>query len=315
VTNRVNMTTPAVRRAADKVVLNMTPQQAQLLAASIWLGDADHTDWLDSLAELLSGAADRGTAFAEGFASSVGGGQSRRRTSEAEYDPGLVHARSDRDGPSGQAPLTSKPESPEAPDLAAFAEAMTTSANEELSIAADLEAVAAAAVNRARDAMAIAAERTLEAARKAKTARAAATTQLAQFVADTVKITALAVRREAEGEAQRVGAAAKRAAELVAMAVTPGTEAASRETATALATTIREAAEAKSVDTATAAAVVARAAATAALEAAATAADAAMTLELEVAARVASVQEVAAATARQVAEETAQAAEAIMTTH
>ena len=39
------------------MVLTMTPQRAQLVADSIELGDADHTPWLDSLADLLRSAA------------------------------------------------------------------------------------------------------------------------------------------------------------------------------------------------------------------------------------------------------------------
>ena len=41
------------------MVLTMTPRRAQLVADSIELGDADHTLWLDSLADLLRSAADR----------------------------------------------------------------------------------------------------------------------------------------------------------------------------------------------------------------------------------------------------------------
>jgi hypothetical protein len=52
-------TSAVVRRDGD-IVMTMSPRQAKLLAASIWLcdiGDADHLTWLDTVAEDLSDAA------------------------------------------------------------------------------------------------------------------------------------------------------------------------------------------------------------------------------------------------------------------
>jgi hypothetical protein len=52
--------TSAVDRRDGEIVMTMSPRQAKLLAASIWLvdiGDADHLTWLDTIAENLSDAA------------------------------------------------------------------------------------------------------------------------------------------------------------------------------------------------------------------------------------------------------------------
>ena len=49
-----------VARCDGEIVMTMSPRQAKVLAATIWLvdiGDADHITWLDSLAEMLSDAA------------------------------------------------------------------------------------------------------------------------------------------------------------------------------------------------------------------------------------------------------------------
>ena len=299
-TNRNTFSSIVVDRVRGSVILTMTPQQAQLIAASIWLGDADHTQWLDELADLLRTNAD-GVSFSGDGRELAGGLIGDRYTALDAGSP--IEA----DGPMGaRAPKDHYVVAPDAVTgdadaVAAFARALTDAADADLEAAAGVEAVAVEAAVFARDAAASAADRTRHAAQAAKVVRAAATTRMAAIMAETVAQTALTLQLHTDEEARTVANAALEAASLVALSVLPGTELANSEKAASLAETIRAAAVAKAEETALAAAVVARAASIAAMEVAAIAADAAMALELEVADTAAAVSAVATATARQVA--------------
>lgn len=84
-----------------------------------------------------------------------------------------------------------------------------------------------------------------QAAQTAKATRAAATIRIADILADKVSEAALALQRDVDTEAQRVNDAASRAAELVALAVLPGTEQANDMLAASLAATISAAGDAR----------------------------------------------------------------------
>jgi len=301
------MTSLSVERRASLVVLTMTPQRAELVADSIELGDADHTPWLDSLADLLRTAAEGAPLPVDGpriappsDAPAAASGTSAGLLINADHAwpaPGIVAI---------PAPMS------EAESAPAFADALALAAQAELIAARDLEELAVVATTVTKAAVAEAASQTHQAADAARDAQSAAATKIAIATAETVRRAAYLMQLQTDEEAERVASAAEEAAEMVALAVVPGTEAINAETAAFLASTIRAAAVAKAEETALAAATVARAAATAAAEAAAAAADAAMALELQVADTAAAVQAVATATARQVAADQVTAADLIL---
>jgi ribonuclease E len=297
-TNRNSSSDILIHRVAGSVVLTMTPQQAQLVAASIWLGDADHTQWLDDLAGRLRTTADRGSVDAGGY---LAGEQAEETPVDVTRATAATSAPADADlSPRQTISGTPRVAASDADAVAAFAQAMTDAADAELEAEADLEALAVGAAALAREAVTSAADRTRHAAHAARVERAAATTHMAEIMAETVAQTALALQLHTDEEARTVARAALAAASIVARSVLPGRDDVNRQKAASLAETIRVTAVAKAEETALAAAVVARAAAMAAVEVAAIAADAAMALELEVADTAAAVSAVATATARQV---------------
>ena len=253
-----------LERVAGNVVLSMTPQGAQRVAASIWLGDADHSAWLGGLADLLRAAAQETNFFAESWSresghdhpAALGTGIRGAAATERGNAPDLTSSTGGSEMP------------PEVQAAAAFAEA--------LGLAAEAAAVTKVAV-------AASANLIHEAAQAARAVQAATANEAARATAETVKQTALALRVQTQHEAEKVARAAIEAASLVVAATTPGTEDVDAEKAAFMAATIHAAAVAKAEEAALAAATVARAAATAAAAAAATAADAAMALELQVA--------------------------------
>ncbi len=253
------MTSLTVERKADHVVLTMTPQRAQLVADAIELGDADHTPWLDSLADLLRSAAVEETSRWAGHATTSPLTPRQLRRGPDNDNHGLA-------GPGAPAAPAAQSEPDAAP---AFAEALALAAQAELIAARDLEELAVVATTVTRAAVAAAATQTQQAADAARDAQSAAATKIAVATAETVRRAAHLMQLQTDEEAERVASAAEEAAGLVALAVVPGTEAVNAETAAFLASTIRAAAVAKAEETALAAATVARAAATAAAEAAA----------------------------------------------
>jgi len=284
--------------------LTMTPQRAELVADSLELGDADHTPWLDSLADLLRTAAEGVPEPADGPGidphpdAAAGTCASPLMSADLAWPaPGVVAI------PAALSEADSAP---------AFANALALAAQAELIAARDLEELAVVATTVTTAAVAAAGTQTHQAADVARDAQAAAA-EIAIATAETLRRAAHLVQLHTDEEAERVVSAAEGAARLVALAVVPGTEAINAETAAFLAATIRAAAVAKAEEAALAAATVARGAATAAVEAAAAAADAAMALELQVADTAAAVQAVATATARQVAADQVIAADLILT--
>ena len=262
------------RTKTDFRRLTVRPQQGPMR-----LGDADHTPWLDRLADMLRSA--------------------------AGVDDQSPDAATSASGSTDVAGIESVP-------TPAYAEALALAAQAELMAARDMEELAVVAATVTKAAVDAAATHTQQAADAARDAQSAAATKIAVATAETVRRTAHLLQLQTDEEAERVARTAEEAAKLVALAVVPGTEAVNAETAAFLAATIRAAAVARAEETALAAATVARAAAAAAAEAAAIAADAAMALELQVADTAAAVQADATATARRVAADQVTAADLVL---
>jgi hypothetical protein len=283
----------SIRREGDVVILTMSPQRAQIIAASIWLGEANHRAWLDDLATMMEAAAEgRGVFDVHGS------------IIEGEAVPADVAL---------QLPLP-RNKLLRAPDLpldhlhAVAAETVALAWPTDVSVAIALAAVSAQAAQAAEDEVAEAAAKTARAAEDAKVARAVATAKAAEAVAEIVRLTAASVQSQADADVKRVAATTADTALLDRAFFDTELSDGPNQSATLAAAAVFTAAEA----TAAAAAIVARAAEEAALNTAATAADVARSIELEVAAAAAEVAAVADETARRLAARATVAADLVL---
>ncbi|MBA2638455.1 MAG: hypothetical protein H0U77_00350 [Nocardioidaceae bacterium] len=308
----------------DVVVLTLSAEAADLLAASIAAGDADVANQLCDItsaiaasqaASALRASATQsrrqflhGTWFGTAQVASVAAPQlatahATARPAVSSAEETALHAQTavtmaQAALPSAKAPSTGTAiGAATAPDQGLLPTARPdhtgmSPSDEAAAVVAEAEAIAEAAVNTA-------AVDTAHAAETARFIRAVATAVAAEVAAETAAQTADAIDAQAQLNASRVADAATRAASKVSASILPGGEIQAALTALEVATTVNTAAVAKAHETSRAASSVAQAVLAAAAAAASTASNTEQAIALEVVGAAVRARDVASLAARQ----------------